>query len=1033
MHIFPSFRFPNNNNVGTNDPNPEVDFESAICLGEFDECDTKEECNLPTELLRMVEREDKQILPHKETIEILNLGIEKDRKEVKIGTTLSTEARHNLIVLLQEYREQKLRRMQPEMLLKIKEEVKKQFDVGFVQVAKYPEWVANIVHVPKKDRKVRMCIDYRDLNKASPNDNFPLPHIDTLVDNTAGNNYFSFMDGFSGYNQIKMHPEDMEKTTFVTMWGTYCYKVMPFGLKNAGATYQRAMMTLFHDMMHKEIEVYVDDMIVKAQTESEHVEYLRKLFHRLRKFQLRLNPSKCTFGVISGKLLGFVVSRKGIVVDPDKLTDNCDPNFRLLRKNSPGAWDENCQIAFKKVKEYLSNSPILMSLILGKPLFLYLSIFENSIWCVMGQNDESGRKERAIYYLSKKFTDCEVRYPPIEKVCCALVWDTKTLRQYMLLARWHMLLSEFDIEYVNQKAIKGSAISDFLANRTDESYEPLNFDFSDEDLMALSLEEVNTSTDSSWKMYFDGESNALGHGIGAILISPDGSHYPFTSRLNFDCTNNMAEYEACICGEWETKDKKLMEYRKLILDLLEEFDEVTFHYVPREENQMADALATLASAFKVGGKSEMMSIDMQSYEYPAHCYQIEEVKDTKPWMAAGYVLDREVLYKKSHNQVLLRCIDAEEAKMIMEEIYGDKINVPLHSLHVMTSPWPFSMWGMDVIGQIHPKASNGHRFILVAIDYFTKWVEVASYAACEQFNIKHHNSTTYRPKMNDAVEAANKNIKRIVEKTIETYKDWHEKLSFALFAYRTSTGATPFSLAYGMEAVLPIEVEIPSLRVLTEVKLDDAEWVQSRYDQLNLIDERRLKAIYHGQIYQKQMIRAHDKKVLAEMDGPDLPHPINSDAVKKYFAYDENLKGHPKSKKKGKTFRRRGGWLSTNNFPVPEPISTSRRRILDLEQYNLLGFQLHDEGYPILMLNFTTKGPYTYTTSQRRVSYPNGLTQLHDIGVICNITTPKSSGQVPPSRRSILSQKTIQRPLVKSFELVFNFTTKDFVLRIFQF
>jgi hypothetical protein len=134
------------------------------------------------------------------------------------------------------------------------------------------------VPVPKKDGKVRMCVDYRDLNKASPKDDFPLPHIDVLVDSTAKFNVFSFMDGFSGYNQIKMAPEDREKTSFITPWGTFCYKVMPFGLKNAGATYERAMTTLFHDMMHKEIEVYVDDMIAKSDTEEEHIEYLLKLF-----------------------------------------------------------------------------------------------------------------------------------------------------------------------------------------------------------------------------------------------------------------------------------------------------------------------------------------------------------------------------------------------------------------------------------------------------------------------------------------------------------------------------------------------------------------------------------------------------------------------------------------------------------------------------------------------------------------------------------------------------------------------------------
>jgi hypothetical protein len=164
------------------------------------------------------------------------------------------------------------------MALKIREEVKRQFEIGFLAVAKYPQWVANIVPVPKKDGKVRMCVDYRDLNKASPKDDFPLPHIDTLVDNTASFVVFSFMDGFSGYNQIKMALDDMEKTTFITPCGTFCYKVMPFGLRNAGATYQRVIVTLFHDMMHKEIEVYVDDMIAKSHNEEDHMNRLKKLF-----------------------------------------------------------------------------------------------------------------------------------------------------------------------------------------------------------------------------------------------------------------------------------------------------------------------------------------------------------------------------------------------------------------------------------------------------------------------------------------------------------------------------------------------------------------------------------------------------------------------------------------------------------------------------------------------------------------------------------------------------------------------------------
>ena len=127
-----------------------------------------------------------------------------------------------------------------------------------------------------------MCVDFRDLNKVSPKDDFPLPHIDVLVDNIAGHALLSFMDGFSGYNQIKMAPKDMEKTSFITSWGTYYYKVMTVGLKNAGATYQCATTTLLHDLIHKEVEVYVDDMIVKSKDCEGHISGLRKFFERIR-------------------------------------------------------------------------------------------------------------------------------------------------------------------------------------------------------------------------------------------------------------------------------------------------------------------------------------------------------------------------------------------------------------------------------------------------------------------------------------------------------------------------------------------------------------------------------------------------------------------------------------------------------------------------------------------------------------------------------------------------------------------------------
>ena len=203
--------------------------------------------------------------------------------------------------------------------MQVKEEIKKQLGVGFLSVVEYPEWLVNVVPIPKKDGKVRVYVDFLDFNKASPKDDFSLPHIDMLVDNTASHPMLSFMDGFSGYNKILMAQEDMEKTSFITEWGTYCYRVMPFGLKNAGATYQRASTTLFHDMMHKDVEVYVDDMIVKSQGRADHLATLQRFFERIRQFRLRLNLKKCTFGVTSRKLLDHIVIEHGIEVDPEKI------------------------------------------------------------------------------------------------------------------------------------------------------------------------------------------------------------------------------------------------------------------------------------------------------------------------------------------------------------------------------------------------------------------------------------------------------------------------------------------------------------------------------------------------------------------------------------------------------------------------------------------------------------------------------------------------------------------------------------------
>ncbi|RDX77557.1 Gypsy retrotransposon integrase-like protein 1, partial [Mucuna pruriens] len=303
-----------------------------------------------------------------------------------------------------------------------------------------------------------------------------------------------------------------------------------------------------------------------------------------------------------------------------------------------------------------------------------------------------------------------------------------------------------------------------------------------------------------------------------------------------------------LCGEWETRDIKLIPYHDYAKDMTEAFDAITFQHVPREENQMADALATLLAMVRVNEGREM-TIHVRQQSRTAYCQHLslkqqrqtrnpreypegasENSKRTLRRLAVGYLLSGSALYKRNADMTLLRCVDHQEAERIIEEVHEgtfgthasghtlarkilraryywtklesdchqhvrkclkcqihvDRINVTPSTLHNLTSPWPFSMWGIDVIGPIEPKASNGHRFILVAIDYFTKWVEAASYSAvtrsvvvkfikrdiicrygipthvitdngtnpnnkmmtelCEQFQIRHHNSTLTIPK-----------------------------------------------------------------------------------------------------------------------------------------------------------------------------------------------------------------------------------------------------------------------------------------------
>ncbi|KAK1645736.1 hypothetical protein QYE76_063541 [Lolium multiflorum] len=206
--------------------------------------------------------------------------------------------------------------MKAEILEEVKKEIEKMLNAGFIRPCRYAEWISSIVPVEKKDGRWRVAIDFRDLNRATPKDEYPMPVAETLINAAAGHKVLSFMDGNAGYNQIFMAPEDIHKTAFRVPGsvGLFEYVVMTFGLKNAGATYQRAMNYIFHDLIGKLVEIYIDDVVVKSVSVEGHLEDLRRILDRTRKFGLRMNPKKCAFGVTAGQFLGFLVHERGIEI-----------------------------------------------------------------------------------------------------------------------------------------------------------------------------------------------------------------------------------------------------------------------------------------------------------------------------------------------------------------------------------------------------------------------------------------------------------------------------------------------------------------------------------------------------------------------------------------------------------------------------------------------------------------------------------------------------------------------------------------------
>jgi dsDNA-binding SOS-regulon protein len=362
---------------------------------------------------------------------------------------------------------QHLRRFTDDRRNAIKKELAKLLTPGFIREVFHPEWLANPVLVRKKSsNKWRMCVDYTDLNKHCPKDPFGLPRIDQVIDSTAGCDLLCFLDCYSGYHHITIKEEDQEKTAFITPFGAYCYMTMSFGLKNAGATYQRAIQACFKRQLNKNIEAYVDDMVIKTRNSDTLITDLEDTFASLREYRWKLNPNMCVFGVPSGKLLSFIISHRGIEDNPEKISTITNikaptcikdvqkltgcmaalnrfisklgerglPFFKLLKHQEKFAWTLEADQALAQLKDFLSKPPVLTAPRKKEQLLLYLAATTHVVsTAIVVKQQEDGHAypvQRPVYFVSEVLSESKARYQPVQKLLDAVLITLRKLRHY---------------------------------------------------------------------------------------------------------------------------------------------------------------------------------------------------------------------------------------------------------------------------------------------------------------------------------------------------------------------------------------------------------------------------------------------------------------------------------------------------------------------------------------------------------------------------------------------------------------------------
>lgn len=733
----------------------------------------------------------------------------------------------------------------------INQEVERLLKDKVIEISSSP-WAAPIVLSKKKDGSYRICPDFRDVNKVTIGDSYPIPTISDLFDRLGGSSYFSTLDARSGYWQIQMEESSKEKTAFITKNGLFQWKVMPFGLKNAPSTFQRCMDTLFSDYKFKFLMVYLDDIIIFSKSLEDHMNHLKLVFERIREANMFLKLSKCKFIQTKVNYLGHVITKDGIMVDDEKVASInqfttpknskmvqrflglcgyyrkfikdfskiANPLFELLKKNSKFNWTNEHEIAFKTLKKKLTEAPILKLPNFEEKFQLFTDASGVGLGAVLEQSNH------VVAYASTKLKEHEKNYTTYEKEALALVWAIKKFRQYL----------------------HGREIEAFVDNGPVAWFSTSKFQNASERI-------------KRWILFLQQENVIIKHRSGKQNVNADALSRLFEVNLlksepNIDLTSLLQEQE---------RDLQIKE-----LSSKQNFEKIDgiLHFIDSKNGVLRKR--------KVIPKSLQMSLMKQVHDNFGHLgfmKTLHLVKERFYWPN----------FRRDIEFYVTSCTSCN-AKKGTKRNWGTLNPIPVGDA--------FEMVGLDIVGPL-TETKNGNKYIVVFSDYLTKYPEAfavkditadtvakllveeialryglpakiltdqaknfrakISKLVYKILQAKKLCTTPYHPKTDGLVEKFNGTLTKMLSHYVnENHTDWDEFIPFVLYAYRatkhTSTKYSPFELLFGRKPRIPLEIALENETVKS---FDADDYFKNVTSGMKLLHDNARENINKSQLTQK--------------------------------------------------------------------------------------------------------------------------------------------------------------------------------------